>query len=286
MNAEKRKHSQKQQTVLIRIFFCVLIMTVILAGYTLARYSGSLDGSRQEAIPKGFYFYSDYLKEDDPMKQEVFNWNKNESFSFVLDVRNYEDEERVAEVPIQYQVELSDANCSYTVNDGAKTANSDQAYDMTEKAKSKDKITVTIPANTALESDTLTVKVKAIQKGNKGYVKDISGAFHMNAKNANIEANVNQKDDYVDLKIGVPAQTTIDITWPDTLVPDNTNKVMNDAAGSSKSIQIEADNSVLLRFFIKGDVSSTTKFTLHAQAGSYDQTLTIDLAGNITAQGS
>lgn len=251
-----------------RIIFIVILVVLNLAGITLAKYVSDFYSNRVMAMADKFYFTSDFLSVGG-MKHELKNWDTKSDYTFMIDAKNWEDDLRIAEIDINYEITVS-SGCYYKVN--AEANQGSGTYSISKEIKQTDKIIVTIPAGTTLANDTVNVTITAKMINNTGYAKTMTGSFHLNKKADVFEYAIEKNSNYIDVMIGSDMQNSFTITYPSCLKPDNTIDELKNAVNGTATFTIDKDKSRMLRFFTTGTMSGN----LVIKAGS--RIVTINLA--------
>lgn len=251
-----------------RIIFIVILVVLNLVGITLAKYVSDFYSDRVMAMADKFYFTSDFLSVGG-MKHELKNWDTKSDYTFMIDTKNWEDDLRIAEMDINYEITVS-SGCYYKVN--AQTTQGSGTYSMPEGTKKTDKIIVTVPAGITLTDNTVNVTITAKMINNTGYAKTMTGSFHLNKKADIFEYAIEKNTNYIDVMIGSDMQNNFTLTYPSCLKPDNTIGELKSATDGTATFTIDKDKSRMLRFFKTGTMSGN----LVIRAGS--RTVTINLA--------
>lgn len=251
-----------------RIIFIVVLIVLNLAGITLAKYVSDFYSNRVMAMADKFYFTSDFLSVGG-MKHELKNWDTKSDYTFMIDAKNWEDDLRISEMDINYEITVSDG-CYYKVN--AELTHGSGTYTIQKNIKKTDKIIVTVPAGATLTNDTVNVTVTAKMINNTGYAKTMTGSFHLNKKADVFEYEIEKNTNYIDVMIGSDMENDFTVTYPSCLKPDNTIGELKSAVNGTATFTIEKDKSRMLRFFKTGTMSGD----LVIKAGS--RTVTINLA--------
>lgn len=190
---------------------CLLLVLILLAsggiGTTVAKYIQSTGGKIMMKAPE-FYFTSDLLTEDGNVSY-MLNSNTTQ-VQFLL--RSTADELRNSDMKIGYTVSLEkpqDASGYLDITEGELTG--------TEKTK-----TVTLRD----VQPGVTYTVTAI--GEAGYSQELSATFRVADKDQNVYKNLTQSPDgYLLLTVWTHnVAGTLNIRFPEGLVPDNTNPDM------------------------------------------------------------
>lgn len=250
-----------------RIILIVVLIILNLAGITLAKYVSDFYSNRVMAMADKFYFTSDFLSVGG-MKHELKNWDTKSNYTFMIDAKNWEDDLRIAEMDIDYEITVTQG-CTYSVNSGTTGAGT---YRLNAKTKQTDKIIVTVPAGITLANNTVNVTITAKMINNIGYAKTMTGSFHLNKKADVFEYAIEKNTNYIDVMIGSDMQNSFTITYPSCLKPDNTIDELKSATGGTATFTIDKDKSRMLRFFKTGTMSGN----LVIKADS--RTVTINLA--------
>lgn len=251
-----------------RVFLIAILVVLNLTGITLAIYVSEFYTDKVMTIAKNFYFTSDFLSAGG-MEHELKNWDTKSDYTFMIDAKNWEDDLRIAEMDINYEITVSNG-CYYKVN--AQTTQGSGTYSMPKGTKQTDKIIVTVPAGITLANNTVNVTITAKMINNTGYAKTMTGSFHLNKKADVFEYAIEKNTNYIDVMIGSDMQNSFTITYPSCLKPDNTIGELKNATGGIATFTIDKDKSRMLRFFKTGTMNGN----LVIKAGS--RTVTINLA--------
>ena len=190
---------------------CLVLVLILLAsggiGTAVAKYIQSTGGKIMMKAPE-FYFTSDLLTEDGNVSY-MLNSNTTQ-VQFLL--RSTADELRNSDMKIGYTVSLEkpqDAGGYLDITEGELTG--------TEKTK-----TVTLRD----VQPGVTYTVTAI--GEAGYTQELSATFRVADKDQNVYKNLTQSPDgYLLLTVWTHnVAGTLNISFPECLVPDNTNPDM------------------------------------------------------------
>jgi hypothetical protein len=214
-------------------------------------------------VTNEFYFESDLLAEDAPAytvnyqteavdadnQTGASNPKSISSFTFVL--KNYADNLRITEDDISYTVsvdsELSVTYESESTSGTAQNSNNTSAHTLNGKKKSEEKITVV----GFEKGKTYTIAVT----GKTLYTKTLKATITVYDDGAEVYQYVNTAQSaYVLLTVwteNVASGTTVTITYPTGLIPDNTYETMRDWTLEKKTYDVEvvAYSSYQFRFF-------------------------------------
>lgn len=216
----------------------VLTAAALVTGLTMAKYVQQWKSEPSLADAKAFYFTSDLLKDpSENASYKLYSWGGG----ITIQLQNFEDEKRVSETDITYEV-------SYTLTGGTKTEVTNGTIASSSGTTMSDTITVKPDAG----AKTVTV----IAKATAPYQKTLTATFKLQ----DTESPKYQVVDFV----GSPTaeliikggNTTKDLTlnWDASLLsPDRTNPLFKGAAfsGSSVSIKITASGSCSILLFKK-----------------------------------
>lgn len=251
---EKRKTN-----ITFLIILTLIALLLISIFFVQSKYTGKLTGDSVQ-IASEFYLESDQLtvsgNSDSPYN--LYNWNPTEAYTFTISLRNWQDQLRISGV--SYTVDLTSdvSGITFSTNPVTFTAPTNPP---TAGTLTNTDITVTIPANTTLTDNKLTITATA----DDNYYKQMSATFNMN-RTQDPAAMMSAKNcgTYVSLLINMTNDVNYTITWPASLSPDNTNPLLVNARNTTRSITISGTgNFEQLNFFVTGNLSSTDKFTVN-----------------------
>lgn len=234
-----------------RIIFIVILVVLNLAGITLAKYVSDFYSNRVMAMADKFYFTSDFLSVSG-MKHELLNWDTKSKYTFMIDAKNWEDDLRISEMDISYEITVSEG-CTYKVN--AETTGSG-THTIAKDKKQTDKIIVTVPEGITLPDNTVNVTITAKMINDTGYAKTMTGSFKLKKKAEVFEYKIEKNRDYIDVLIGADMDNSFTVKYPSCLKPDNTIEELKNAVNGSAKFTIAKDKSRMLRFFITGEMKN------------------------------
>lgn len=228
---QKEKNSRKKLSLSVkRVVLWMVIVFTLLSGYSLAKYIAS-EEEEPLYVAKSFYFESDMLMVSTGAVPQYTLQTGEKKISFSL--MNYPDELRSSEVDINYTVVL-------TKEDGTEV-------DLTSGTIEKGRNSVQVLFND-LEAGTYVVTATA----NSPYTQTLQGKFTIVDTNYGLSYNVLDGEGSPNLKVTV---TTTDyagdilISWPEGVLPDNTDSKLVDAKGLSHTIEVNAQSEYTFQFF-------------------------------------
>ncbi len=246
-SSEKTKINLKFNFRIILIF----LIPVIIAGLTFSQYAKKTEDNL-EYVAGNFYFESDVLSDNVDVNTYTYQ-NGIDKISIML--KNNADELRYSEVKVNYIAKITDTSGNEVID---------------KNGNKIEQISGTL-GNTSIQSN----KVEFVNLPNGNYIviaKSIS-PYERTLKANFIITNNNEEITYkVSDAVNSPVlQMTIltkdyngniKITWPEGVVPDNTNKDFEDVnanyTASSKIINYKANSEYTIQFF-KNDL--TRKYT-------------------------
>ncbi|MCG4877623.1 hypothetical protein L0N00_14400, partial [Eggerthella lenta] len=107
MKRKKKYNSKAIQKKLLRILVVLVLIVLTLGSLTLAKYMSQLNSDKIIGRPDGFYFESDYLTVNNS-PYEMQNWNRDKDYSFIVDIRNFQDSLRASEMDVSYKLVISE----------------------------------------------------------------------------------------------------------------------------------------------------------------------------------
>lgn len=189
------------------------------------------------AAAKAFYFTSDLL---DGETHEIAPMESDGKASITFQLMNHADELRYSEVAIDYHVtvtsdDVSAAEASVTPSTGTLTSGSAQNAEITLKNLEAGKA-YTVTAET-----------------NNTYHKVLSGKIKVQDVDNQVHASVLDKTNYIELTVwSADYAGDITIAYADSLIPDNTDDLMSNAATGGKTISVndwKQNTAHVFRFF-------------------------------------
>ncbi len=242
--------TRKLQPWLIILLFCIMI--VLAAGGFYARYrSERLKKTEMKATD--FHISSNYLKTEEAEPQQISGW----ADGFSIELYNYEIEntKQVAALDIIYQITVPQGfEVKVTTDSGTVVTPIDNAYTL---KKNENKTTLhmltIIPSKNAQigEDGEIAVSIETTSP----FKKELKGKFifaDSTEPSFKVERVENNGDYYLltvysnYLNRGAG---TIQVTYPDELVPDNTSEQMRDWTENSGNFEAEAFTTYRLILF-------------------------------------
>ena len=218
------------------VLAAVLIFTV---GVVVARFTTGGTSPENVVEAGNFYFTSDLLKEGGATV-ELNPGTTTVSF----ELRNSADKLRFADVDVNYTV---------SVEGGA-------TLGVTEGTLAKDaKSTETVTLSGLADGGTYTVTAEGYTGSGsvKGFTKTLTATFKVGTETAAAHKWLRADDDYVELTVWTEGNVTgeCEITYPEGLIPDNTDPAMagwttGPSSGTDGASFTVADSSHVYRFFV------------------------------------
>ena len=207
----------------------LLLIPIVVIGTTFAQYIHQ-EKLEEEYHAKNFYFESDLLSDSIEVPEYILPEGIN-TISFYL--KNNADSLRYSEVDINYDVILEKDGQIIKTNNG-KILKNDINSERIEY--------------TNLEKGEYIVKARAISP----YEKEISAKFILKEKEEKIEYEVTdvKNSSVVEVKVATKNYSgNLTITYPEGVVPDNTNTKINTFGNNNISINFENNSSYTFLFF-------------------------------------
>ncbi len=267
-NSTKRNDGRRRAfiyTITALVVLSTLAVMGIYAKYTTGKKAEGYVSAAE------FYFTSDILKETPATY--TLNPGKNGETEISFELRNYADALRWSDIPIKYSVSVSPADgVTVTPSNGEISFGDDLSAPVTISGL-KNGTTYTVTAT-----------------GDAGYVSTLSAIIVVKPDENNIYYNVasDHEGHYILLTVWTEKITgTVNITFPDGLIPDGTDPVMYKKDFSEKKVVDEINfkdktySSHVYRFFVTGNINQYTN-------ESFKDKITIKPADSdaITAQAS
>jgi len=205
---EKRvaKRTSNNRSAFLAYGLLTLVVVVVVIGGIYAKYFYENDGGSGVVTAKDFYFTSDLLAEDNPLRTIVAS---GADASITFELRNYEDSLRWADDEIEYTVSVKEATAaqdSATVTHTGKIGKEKE----TDSVTVQDNVVITIPDLKVGK----TYEVTAV--GKAGYVKTLKATFVI----------VNEQKVYKELKtVGNQVILTV---WTENVTGDAVFKIPAD----------------------------------------------------------
>lgn len=224
----------------------LLIVLLTLAGGVVSKYVNSREVDAYVTAP-AFYFESNYLTEDN----HEYKLNAGTT-SLQIELYNFENELRVSEV-----------DCTYTVSVETKDTNFSPPSQTLEAEATGEGRTTSFTLNGLKNGCSYTVTVTA----DGGYVKTLSATFTVAPDTNGFYMNVDDSDpDFVILTIWTEnVSGTVDVTFPDGLIPDTTDPTLRTITSGSKTFRVGTMgtySSRSYRFFKTSSYAENSTFTV------------------------
>lgn len=269
----KKKITYRNQTIqkkLLSVLTVLVLIVLVLGSFTFAKYRNQLQSDNIIGRPEGFYFESDYLTVNNS-SYEMQNWNRDKDYSFIVDIRNFQDSLRASEMDVSYQLEISELkekNVTASLNGVPVT--SDTTFKMSADQTVTDRLLITVPQGKTPADKEIKITAKAVPALSDGYSKEISAVFTLEENSSTFELQLENHRDYYDLLIGVAKKDqNMIVTWPVGFTPDSTVTELKDATGSTATYTTtKDDSSVRLRFFVTGTIDKTKSFSVNDGKGT------------------
>lgn len=275
MKQKKNFGTKSMRKKLLKILGALIVITVVLGSFTLAKYINILNSDKMIGRPDGFYFESDYLTVNNT-GHTMENWNTEKDYSFVIDIRNFQDTLKSAESDISYKLTISElgSNVEATLNNNPVTA--DTQFTMAANSPVTDQLLITIPKGKTPTNKKISIQATTVSDTSNGYTKTISAVFNLVPNNTTFDLQLENHKDYYDLLVGAAKNNeTMTMTWPSSFTPDTTVSELEGANASSYTAQYTTtaeDSSARLRFFVTaGSLNKDDIFTVKDSSGNSKQ---------------
>lgn len=268
----KKKITYRNQTIqkkLLSVLTVLVLIVLVLGSFTFAKYRNQLQSDNIIGRPEGFYFESDYLTVNDS-SYEMQNWNRDKDYSFIVDIRNFQDSLRASEMDVSYKLVISELGSNVTALLNGNEVTSDTTFKMSADQTVTDQLLITVPQKKIPTDNKIQIKATAVPESSNGYSKEISAVFTLKENSSTFELQLENHRDYYDLLIGVAKSgQTMTINWPSGFTPDSTVTELKDATGSTATYTTtKDDSSVRLRFFVTGTIDEATSFSVKDSNGN------------------
>lgn len=269
MKQKKNFGTKSMRKKLLKILGALIVMTVVLGSFTLAKYINILNSDKMIGRPDGFFFESDYLTVNNT-EHTMENWSTDKDYSFVIDIRNFQDTLKSAESDISYKLTISElgTNVTATLNSVAVTV--DTQFTMTANSPITDQLLITIPKGKIPTDRKISIQATTVSDTSNGYTKTISAVFNLVPNNTTFDLQLENHKDYYDLLVGVAKNNeTMMITWPTSFTPDTTVEELGNASTTTATYTTaKEDSSARLRFFVTGTLNKDEYFTVKDNSGT------------------
>ncbi len=227
----------------------IVAAIIMVSGYSLAKYAIK-DTGDSVYIADTFYFSGDILKKA-PMGGSYPTYTLREGVTSIsLDLTNYADELRTSEVDISYEVNIRGEETGGTVY--SKTIQGTVGKNVAEK----DEITVT-----DLESGRYVITVST-----EPYKEVLGAILVIRAADKPLTYTVNDKKESAVLEVEVTTNDNtapITITWPASLLPDNTDPKLAGVINTNTcTVELPANSSYIFKFFKTNKTVNGVTYTL------------------------
>ena len=198
------------------------------------------------------------------------NWNRDKDYSFIVDIRNFQDSLRASEMDVSYKLEISELGSNVTASLNGDNVTSNTTFTMSADQTVTDQLLITVPKGKTPFNNKIQIKATAVPESSNGYSKEISAVFTLQENSSTFELQLENHKDYYDLLIGVAKSgQTMTINWPSGFTPDSTVTELKSASTTSASYITNGDDtSVRLRFFVTGTIDKSTSFSVNDGKGT------------------
>lgn len=266
--------TKMMQKKLLKIAAILIVLIFVLGSFTLAKYLTISSSDNMIGRPDGFFFESDYLTVNNT-KHTMENWNPDKDYSFIIDIRNFQDTLKSAEADITYKLTISElgTKINASLNNVAVTA--DTKFTMTANSPITDQLLITVPYGKIPTDNKITIQATTIPTTSNGYAKTISAEFKLVANTTTFDLQLENHKDYYDLLVGVAkSNETLTVTWPSSFTPDATIEELKNANANTRTstyTTTSEDSSARLRFFVTGTLNKDDYFTVKDTSGNTRQ---------------
>ena len=269
MKRKKKYNSKAIQKKLLRILVVLVLIVLTLGSLTLAKYMSQLNSDKIIGRPDGFYFESDYLTVNNS-PYEMQNWNRDKDYSFIVDIRNFQDSLRASEMDVSYKLVISELGSNVNASLNGDDVTNNTTFKMSADQTVTDQQLITVPKGKTPSNNKIQIKATAVPESSNGYSKEISAVFTLIENSSTFELQLENHKDYYDLLIGVAKSgQTMAINWPNGFTPDSTVTELKSASTISASYTTNGDDtSVRLRFFVTGTIDKTKSFSVNDGKGT------------------
>ena len=254
MKQNNRQAAPRHRTrTLLR--FCGLfafLAALVAIGGVSARYAHRTltNASATAAV---FYFASDLL-DGETHTLAALNADGTASITFAL--QNHADALRYAGVDITYTVTVTPAQEDARAAEATVTP-----ADGTLAAGPGSDAAITVSGLQPGQSYTVTAAATA------PYTAELSAVFRVSAVDDAVHSDTVDHGAYIEATVWtVDYSGPVTLSWPGTLLPDNTDPWMADwqTADGQKKFEMEANSAHVFRFFKASDTADESEVTVHA----------------------
>lgn len=274
MKQKEKFGTKRTQKKLLKILGLLCVIMLVLGSFTFAKYFNLFDSDKIIGRPDGFFFESDYLTVNNT-EHTMENWNTDKDYSFVIDIRNFQDTLKSAESNITYKLTISELGTNVNATLNGTAVGADSEFTMTANSPITDQLLITIPKGKTPSDKKITIQATTLSSASNGYTKTISAVFHLVPNNTTFDLQLENHKDYYDLLVGVAKNSEVmEITWPSSFTPDTTVKELEGANADSKTVTYTTasdDSSARLRFFVTGTLNKDEYFIVKDKSGTTKQ---------------
>lgn len=274
MKQKEKFGTTRTQKKLLKIVGLLFAITIVLGSFTFAKYFNLFDSDKIIGRPDGFFFESDYLTVN-KTEHTMENWNTDKDYSFVIDIRNFQDTLKSAESEIAYKLTISELGMNVNATLNGTAVGADSEFTMTANSPITDQLLITIPRGKTPTDKKITIQATTLSSASNGYTKTIGAVFSLVPNNTTFDLQLENHKDYYDLLVGVAKNSEVmEITWPSSFTPDTTVKELLGANATSRTVQYTTtsdDSSARLRFFVTGTLNKDEYFIVKDKSGTTKQ---------------
>ncbi len=248
--AKTRQNAKKKLTPLTLLAILAALALLLSAlTYTMARYFLASDSSTA-AVAEPFYFASDRLSDEAPEPYYQIEAQETDAISIPFELRNFVDSLRVTdeEFRVDYQAEDvlgaeipgTSGSVTFTGGGGAQTHD------------------VVLEIDSSLFAEGSTVRISATSMGR--YERRLTAAYGFTTIQNTITYTVEDVGNMVVLYLGGGSTGQVaTIAWQDGLIPDTSDAVFSNAAGSTATVAVESGRIYTFTFYKKNVSDKYTK---------------------------
>ncbi|MFQ6860856.1 MAG: hypothetical protein ACLRUO_03750 [Beduini sp.] len=274
MKQKEKFGTKRTQKKLLKILGLLCVIILVLGSFTFAKYFNLFDSDKIIGRPDGFFFESDYLTVNNT-EHTMENWNTDKDYSFVIDIRNFQDTLKSAESDITYKLTISELGTNVNATLNGTAVDADSEFTMTANSPITDQLLITIPKGKTPSDKKITIQATTLSSASNGYTKTIGAVFSLVPNNTTFDLQLENHKDYYDLLVGVAKNSEVmEITWPASFTPDTTVKELLGANATSRTVQYTTtsdDSSARLRFFVTGTLNKDEYFIVKDKSGTTKQ---------------
>lgn len=235
VSLRSKKRKKVPGSLLLALCVAEVLALAVLGSLSFAKYTFEQDGGTGPYSAETFAFTSNLLEEVSADGTYPSYTLQEGTSEISIQLRNYPDYLRYAEMDITYRVDL--------IHNGEVIESETGKIKEKEAEKNHEDVVFS-----DLEAGVYTVRAQSLQP----YAVTLQAKFTLPEADSGLEWSLSDGKNSPDLLITVTTEAyegEAVISWPEGVYPDNTDGLLADAEGNSHKVYLAADSEYSFRFF-------------------------------------